>query len=163
MLPLIDVLVSRSVAPALRGDLKAGDPLMLPTGTERVRRPDGTERSVTGARAFGETGVAGVYQLLGPGGEVLEMVAVNARPPEAPASLSAEEAAARLSGVWTEAVVADPWPRAILSDRRGREVARPMLAAVLILLLTETWLAAPARRDRPKPAPSPQPGDRSGL
>jgi len=154
MLPLIDVLVSRSVAPEMRGDVRAGDPLTLPAGTERVRLPDGAERSVDGARAFGETGVAGVYQLLAPGGEVLEMVAVNTRPPEAPASLSGEEAAGRLSGVWASAVAADPWPRSVLGDRRGREVSRPMLAAVLILLLTETWLAAPARRDRQPAAPS---------
>jgi hypothetical protein len=148
MLPLVDVLVSRSVAPEMRGDVRAGDPLTLPTGTERVRVPDGTERSVSGARAFGETGVAGVYQLLGAGGEVLEMVAVNTRPPEAPASLTAEEAAGRLAVVWVGATEADPWPRSVLGERSGREVARPLLAAVLILLLTETWLAAPARRDR---------------
>jgi hypothetical protein len=153
MLPLIDVLVSRSVAPEMRGDVRAGDPLALPQGTERVRLPDGTERAVDGARAFGETGAAGVYELLGPGGDVLEMVAVNTRPPEGPGSLSAEEAAARLAAVWEGAVAAEPWPRSVLGERRGREVARPMLAAVLILLLTETWLAAPARRDREKPAP----------
>jgi hypothetical protein len=154
MLPLVDLLVSRSVAPAVRGDVQAGEALELPAGTERVRLPDGAERSVDGARAFGETGLTGVYQLLGPGGEILEMVAVNTRPPEAPASLTADEAAQRLSGIWTGAVAADPWPRSVLSDRRGREVARPMLAAVLILLLTETWLAAPARRERQTAGPA---------
>jgi hypothetical protein len=152
MLPLVDVLVTRSVAPDMRGDVRAGDPIALPTGADRVRLPDGTERSVEGARAFGETGVAGVYQLLGPGGELLEMVAVNTRPPEAPAALSAEEVAERLASVWVGAAAADPWPRSVLAGRRGREVARPMLAAVLILLLTETWLAAPARRERETPA-----------
>ena len=154
MLPLIDLLVSRSVAPAVRSDVRAGDALTLPLGAERVRLPDGTERSIDGARAFGETGSAGVYQILGPGGGVLEMVAVNTRPPETTASLSAEEAAEQLSGVWTNVVAAEPWPRSVLSGRMGREVARPILAAVLLLLLTETWLAAPARRDPDTPAPS---------
>ena len=152
MVPLVDLLVSRAVEPAAGTGFLAGEPIPLPPGSATVVLPDGTEGPTDGTGAFTETGTAGIYEVLGGDGTILAMAAVNAVPPGTTAALTPAEAVARIRGAWEEASVAEPWPGSILRERRGREVASSMLAALLLVLLAETWLAAETRRGSGSPS-----------
>ena len=142
MLPLVELLTSRSSGSMSGMNIPAGQPFTLLEGAAAVRLPDGTVRSVAGMRAFRETQLAGVYHVLDPNQQVLALVAVNPVSPTSAGGLTASETASRLSEAWAEVDVGEPWPQSVLRDRRGREVARPFLVALFLLLVAESWLAS---------------------
>ncbi len=150
MLPLVDRLTTPTGMSPEGTELLAGAPLPLPSDAHTLELPEGTRRAAEGTSVFVETGRAGIIRVLGPGEEVLRLHAVNPRPPSSTTSMQPEDVVDRLSPTWARATVEDPWPGAVLADRRGREVWRPLLAGLLLVLIAEGWLAASGggRRDQ---------------
>ncbi len=142
MIPLVDLLTTGAGRDPAPGGVAAGTPLTLPRGTVTVRLPDGTLRPHAGMDRASRTGVAGVHEFLDAEGTLLGMAAVNARAPTDGPPLGEAEAVERLRTVWTEAETGSPWPDAVLEDRRGREAWRFLLAALLLVLVAEGWLAS---------------------
>ena len=154
MLPVLEFLTGRTPGSLERTRVAAGEPLPLPEGAETVRRPDGTGRPVAGLATYAETETAGVYEVLGPGDSILVRVAVNATTTPG-GSVGVVEAARLLSERWPGVEASEPWPGAVLRDRNGREVARPLLFALLLLLIAEGWLASAGTGvTRPSRAPA---------
>lgn len=142
MLPLIELLVTRASGPVMETEVVTGQPLRLPDGAATVSTPGGIRRSVIGVRSFNETEHAGVYRVLDDQERVLALIAANSVPPTSDSGLTASVAASLLSPEWQGAVAGARWPGILLQERRGREVARPMLFALLLLLVAEGWLAS---------------------
>ena len=155
MLPLMELLASRSFETMAASRTPAGEPFQLPDEAATVRLPDETVRSVLGISTFRDTELAGVYRIFDPDQELLGLVAVNAVSPESTEGLTAAEAASILGEAWEEVAVGMPWPQSVLRDRSGREVARPLLFALLLVLVGEGWLASAGRRNA-------QPGEGRG-
>ena len=141
ILPILEFLTGRTPGSLETYRVAAGKPFPLPEGAETVTRPDGTGRPVAGLATYGDTGTGGIYEVLGPGDSLLTRVAVNATPVPG-GSVGAEEAARLLSQRWPGVAAGDTWPGAVLRDRNGREVARPLLFVLLLVLIAEGWLAA---------------------
>jgi hypothetical protein len=142
MLPLIDLLLTRASGPVMETEVVTGQPFRLPDGAATVSTPRGVRRPVMGVRSFSETENSGVYRVLDDQERVLALVAVNPVPPASTSGLTASEAASLLRREWQGAVAGEQWPGTLLQERRGREVARPMLFALLLLLVAEGWLAS---------------------
>lgn len=142
MLPLLDALIGRLADGEPTRSGLAGDPITAPRPATAVRLPDGTLRALDGTFAFAETGTIGIYEFVGPEGETISLTALNPLASVPGTNLDASEAASRLSSVWEQVDVAEPWPSAVLTDRRGREVAGPLLVLLFVILLSESWLAA---------------------
>ena len=159
MLPVLEVLTGHTPGSLTARRVAAGEPFPLPDGAETVARPDGTAHPVSGRTDYAETETAGVYDVLGAGDSILVRVAVNAAAATG-AGVDAGEAARLLSGAWPEAEPGDSWPEAILRDRAGSEVGRPLLLALLLVLIAEGWLASlgtGSRRARTPSADAPSP------
>ncbi|TVP58831.1 MAG: VWA domain-containing protein [Gemmatimonadales bacterium] len=122
----------------------AGTPFPLPEGSATVLRPDGTQYPIDGLGRLVDTGQPGLYEIRDATGEPIRPVAVQI--PEAAVrgsdGLSLVDAAARLGSAVEPASSDARWTRALLPDRRGREVALPLVIAALLLLLLEGWVAA---------------------
>ena len=153
MLPILEVLTGHTPGSRTARHALAGEPFPLPDGAETVARPDGTAHPVAGRTDYTETEAAGVYDVLGAGDSILARVAVNTAAATG-ASVDAGEAARLLAGAWPEAEPGDPWPDAILRDRDGSEVGRPLLLALLLVLIAEGWLASVGTGSRPSRTPS---------
>ena len=148
MVPLLEWILSRLSAsqPSMRGR-RAGSPFPTPTGATHVRSPDGTTHSIDPSQSFRETRHPGIYAVLR-GDTVLDRIAVNAP--------LRESLLARLEGPALEAalgpnvrVVRDEteWGQASFMSRQGPELWRPLLVAAFVLLLVESWIAAPGRSE----------------
>jgi hypothetical protein len=142
MVPLVDLLTSGTIATVEPVGVRAGDSVPVPEGTDGIRAPDGSVLTHHGLPASNRTASSGVYEFLDPEGATLGLFAVNTGSPASASRLTAEEAAERLVAVWPEVMPAVQWPDAVLSGRRGREVWRPLVAALLLVLLAEGWLAS---------------------
>ncbi len=153
MLPVLEILTGHTPGSRTARRAVAGEPFPLPDGAETVARPDGTAHPVSGGTDYAETEAAGVYDVLGAGDSILARVAVNAAAATGE-SVDAGEAARLLAGAWPEAEPGDPWPDAILRDRDGSEVGRPLLLALLLVLIAEGWLASLGTGSRPSRTPS---------
>ncbi len=146
MLPLVELLTSRSVDSMAETRVHAGQPFSFPDGAASVGLPDGTRRALLGQGAFHETELAGIYEILDADDQILSLVAVNPISPASAQGVTAAEAASRLRAGWSEVTAGEPWPQSVLLDRRGREVAQPLLMALLLLLFGECWLASVDRQ-----------------
>jgi hypothetical protein len=153
MLPLLDRITGAwalSVPP--RSDMTPGQEVVLDAGATAVERPDSTRDDVTGAATWTLGLDPGVYRVLRED-SVIAAYAVNAPADESElARLDRRSLEARLPG-WRLHVTtgSDAWRTATYRQRLGREIWRPLLAALLILLLVETVIAAagPMRRAAP--------------
>jgi hypothetical protein len=130
-------------------EIEAGRPMPLPPGAAHVSTPAGTRLGVTGTSSFLETGRAGVYDVEDAEESLLARVTVNASAPSGGPRLTSQDAAARFGPRAVGTGSAREWTRATLGERSGREVWRPLLLALLLLLLAEGWLAARNDPDRP--------------
>ena len=128
-------------------EVVAGSPIPLPPGAAYVSTPAGTRIPVDGTSSFLETGRTGVYDIRAPDDALLRRIAVNPAPPSGQDRLTTEEAAERLGPRAVATGSVREWSRASLGERRGREVWRPLLLALLLLLVAEGWLAARAGPD----------------
>jgi hypothetical protein len=170
--PLVQRLVlwlAGSLDAAADVDLLPGQPLRIAAGPELVgaravvEAPGGSRREVPflaaeagGAAVFAETGEVGFYRWSRPGGEGI--VAVNVPSAESDLTpLGADEIERRLRPVRAELVEVTPSGAAGDPARLGvQSLTRPLLLALLVLLLLETLVAGPraplralARRERP--------------
>ena len=123
-------------------ELTAGTPIALPEDAAYVSTPAGTRLPVGGTSSFLETGRAGVYDIRGPDDDLLGRVAVNPAAPSGAARLTPDEAARRLGTRVIATGSAREWARAALGERTGREFWRPLLLALLLVLVAEGWLAS---------------------
>ncbi|HEX6134977.1 MAG TPA: BatA domain-containing protein [Longimicrobiales bacterium] len=150
MVPLLD-RVTAAWARALPPNTNAapGDEVALPPGITAVARPDGTREEVSGATAYRFGLEPGIYQLLG---EDSAIAAYAVNPPATESDmtrLGERELAASLPG-WTLHVTDDAgaWRRATFRERLGRELWRPLLLALLAVLILESLAAAAGRARR---------------
>jgi hypothetical protein len=141
MIPLVDFLTSRAGAWTGSVEMRAGEPLPIPTGGRALRTPEGSVVPLDGAPTFAATGRAGVYEILDGEGGLVSRVAVNPVPVEGDGMMEAREGAARLGPDALGVPGRGPWTRAVLGDRRGREAWQPLAALALLLLLVEGWFA----------------------
>jgi hypothetical protein len=150
MLPLLDRITGAwSLAQPPRTDLLAGTEVVLPAAATVVELPDGGRDAVAGAGPYRLGGQAGIYRVLRDD-SVLAAYAVNA--PAAASDLrrlSRRDLEARLPG-WPLHVTtgAAAYRGAAFRERLGRELWRPLLFALLAVLLVETLVAAAGRAER---------------
>lgn len=139
-----------------------GDELPLPPGVDRVIHPDGTETPLRGFEGAVPTRMAGLHELW-VGDSLAAVAAVNLPEEESYlARMSPDALRRRLGGGVRLARDAQAWSRAIFPAGRGPEVWRPLLLAALLLLVTESLLAATGRGGKeaegsPAVTPPPQP------
>jgi hypothetical protein len=150
MLPLLDRII-RTWAARVSGmeEASPGDALTLPATADAVQRPDSVTEPVTGGR-YTVPAVAGVYHVLS-GAKITSAFAVNPPASESElATLSAATLRSRLPAWRVESAAdAEEWRDDIFSRRLGREIWRPLLFALLVVLAVETVVAAtggPRRR-----------------
>jgi hypothetical protein len=143
MVPLLEWLLAGSGAGAAPRRLEAGDPLSLPVAATQVETPSGTRVPVDATHEFRATRDPGIYTVLA-GEEVLDRIPVNTPLSEsilAPADRDRlEEVLATGDAVYAGSSQA--WRNRVFTRRRGREVWPLLLAAALVLLLLETWVAS---------------------
>ena len=149
----LDYLASR--AEGERGPRTVGDPLeaMVESGSYQVpvqlvdpeggRLPlDPVQQGAVDRFRTETTTLPGVYQLVDAGGEVLSRFAVNVDPEEGDLSVAPTDRLQRLFGRGAQVLgVGQPISRELLEGRYGRELWRPLLMMVLLLLAVETFLA----------------------
>ena len=134
----------------------AGDRLDAPSGTTHVRTPGGSLFEIDGTRGFSATSVAGHYTFMA-GDSVASVVAVN--PPSAESDLTPLERRDFADAIGSEVTTvseADGWARAVFRERRGPEAWRPLLLALVVLLMVESLLAAAGKAGTSAP-PVPKP------
>ena len=152
MIPFLEELVN---GPGGGGtvEFEAGSPIPLSRFATEVETPDGARHAVDASHRFPFTAQVGVHRIWA-GDSLVGRVAVN--PPLAESRLAPLEPAAlaaRLPGGVILAESPDDWDREIWLARRGRELWRALLVAVLLLLVAESWVASSGGA-RPKPSSS---------
>jgi hypothetical protein len=158
MIPLLEWLVAPPGGDGGLQNMAAGDALTLPGSATAVQTPDQVLHPVDGTQDFRATRAAGIYRVLA-GDSLLALAAVN--PPTSESLLATADVADLARAFGTDLrVVDDPgtWADAVFTQRQGRELWRPLLVAVVLLLLVESWAAASGateRAGRRGPAPEP--------
>lgn len=143
LVPLLDRILTRWAVPgAPVASVTAGRALALPAGATAVAGPD-TQRVAVGTGERFRAEAPGVYRVLA-GDSTLAVFAVNVPAAETPlARLAPRALAGRLSG--HAVVLADDsaaWAHAIFRRRFGYQFWPVLLAAALLALLAEMWIAA---------------------
>ncbi|MEX1182981.1 MAG: VWA domain-containing protein [Gemmatimonadota bacterium] len=150
MVPLLDRITGAwSMALPPRTDATPGDEVALPAGSAEVERPDGTRDGVAGSASYGLGSEPGIYRIWS-ADSVLAAYAVNAPAAESDlARLSFDDLETRLPGSTVHAST-DPgdWRGATFRERLGRELWRPLLFALLAVLVVEMIVAAAGRTRR---------------
>ncbi len=139
-----------------------GDPIDLsflhPTNSLTVRKPDGATVSVkSDVKSFGETDMPGVYTVAGV--EPPLRFAVNLAPEESKTALLATEqleqlgVPVRMPSVATAKQLAQREAQLKAAELESRQkLWRWLIAATLVVLIVETWIAAKISRRAPVPA-----------
>lgn len=147
MLPLLDRITGAwALALPPRTDAATGDEIAIAADVTRIERPDGTSDDVAGATTYRFGLVPGIYRVMS-GDSLAVAYAVNAPAAESQlVRIDADELDALLPG-WTLHVTTDAadWRRAAFRERLGRELWRPLLFALLAILIIETLVAAAGR------------------
>jgi hypothetical protein len=147
MLPFLDRLTgSWARAQPPRTDLEPGAAVRIPDGATALERPDGARDAVTPGTSYSLGAEPGVHRVLR-GDSVIAAFTVNA--PAAASDLTRLDRRAfeaRLPG-WPLHVTTDAgaWRRAAFRERLGRELWRPLLFALLAVLVVEMIVAAAGR------------------
>jgi hypothetical protein len=150
MLPLLERLTGTwALAQPPRTDVEPGAEIRIPDHATTLALPDGSRVAVAPGSAQRLGVEQGIYRILA-GDDVVAAYAVN--PPRAASDLSRLDRRAleaRLPG-WTlhTATDAGAFMRAAFRERLGREFWRPLLFALLAVLLVETFIAAAGRGRR---------------
>jgi hypothetical protein len=149
MVPLLDRLTgawSRDIA--TRSEALPGEEIALPIGTTAVVRTDGSRDDVAGSSTYRLGSEPGVYRLIA-GDSTVGAFAVN--PPASESDLrriDEDDLVEQLPGWPLHVTSGSGWRRAIFRERLGRELWRPLLVALLLILGTETLVAAAGRARR---------------
>ncbi len=141
-------------------DFVTGETLPAPAAATHVRFPSGEVHEIDGTRMVRGTGRAGFYTFLA-ADTTVSIAALN--PPRAESDLTPLDEGDFTSAIGTEVEPAGrdgAWDRAVFRARQGPEMWRPLLIAVLLLLLVESVMAtsgtstAASRRAQAAPAPT---------
>ena len=138
-----------------RPEVLAGQSLPAPARARRVRTPSGVVLDLDASRTVTATGAAGIYTFLS-GDTVVAETAVN--PPSSESDLTPLDDAMLAKRVPDMRVVVVPprdWPETIFLRRQGPELWRPLLIALLLLLIAES-VVAPSGRTAPDHAAAPR-------
>jgi hypothetical protein len=159
MIPLLEWLIAPPGGDGGLQSVVAGAALPLPGSATAVETPDGVSHPVDGTQDFRATQSAGIYRVVA-GDSVLALAAVN--PPTSESLLAPADMADVARALGPDLSVLDDqgeWADAVFTQRQGRELWRPLLIAVLLLLVVESWAAATGaateREDTRRPAPEP--------
>jgi hypothetical protein len=156
MLPLLERLTGAwALAQPPRTDLEAGAAVVAPPGATAMLLPDGVAIDAVPGATVRLGSEQGIYRFVS-GDSVIAAYAVNA--PAAASDLTRLDRRAleaRLPG-WDLYVTSDAaaFRRAAFRERVGREIWRPLLLALLAVLMLETLVAAAGRSRRTAPAPA---------
>ncbi|HUF51029.1 MAG TPA: BatA domain-containing protein [Longimicrobiales bacterium] len=150
MLPLLDRVTSvwtMSMPP--RTAVEPGEEIAVADGATAVVQPDGSRADITGDAVYRLGAAPGIYTVVR-GDSVLAAYAVN--PPASESDLTRLDERALPARVGADNVhvfsSAAAWRRAVYRERLGRELWRPLLVALLAVLLIETFIAAAGRTRR---------------
>ncbi|MDT8340554.1 MAG: hypothetical protein RQ751_03495, partial [Longimicrobiales bacterium] len=164
MVPLVEWLLSAAPDGVGRGRVESGSLHRLPAGATVVESPAGERFPVDRTGAFRFREQPGIYTVLGEDSvrardTILARIAVNPPLRESLLTPLAEEARAALFASASPVLVSDgsAWRNRVFTRRRGSEAWRMLLAAALLLLAGETWVASQggrAERSRPSATPT---------
>ncbi|MEN8145452.1 MAG: BatA domain-containing protein [Gemmatimonadota bacterium] len=150
MIPFVEDLVLRwSQGSAWPGrPVEAGTTLVLPATADSISLPSGEVRRVDGGLPFTPRSV-GIYRVHHRAGAegTTSLVAVNV--PASESDLEPASAAALESSLPGGRILRVPrgdaaeWSETIFQSRRGADISPWLLFAVLLLALTEAWVASP--------------------
>lgn len=150
MLPLLDrVTGAWALALPPRTDMPPGAEIVPGPTATAVERPDGTRDDLAATTSYVLGAESGIYRVFS-GDSLTAAYAVNPAAAESDLRrLNRRELEARLAG-WPLHVTTDPaaWRRAAFRERLGRELWRPLLLALLVVLAVETAVAATGRARR---------------
>jgi len=155
MVPLVEWWVARwSRGRSDQAALVAGESVQLPDSIRSVADPDGALLPLEGRDGQVRLTRAGLYQLFGDpdandaeGGGLLGEIAVNVSPAESDLARSSDAVLTRAFGPDGYLVSANDWERTVFSARQGPELWRPLLMALLLVLVLESLLAATGRAE----------------
>jgi hypothetical protein len=160
MVPLLDRIITEWTAlDASPTSPLPGSEIALPDHVTSVQRPDGVSEPVTPRSRYRFGTEAGVYQLSS-ADSTIAALAVNPAALESDLTRMSERRVRELF-VNADAIISDragDWPDSIYRGRLGREVWRPFLIVVLILLFVEALVAATGVSRRKESRPT-QPGE----
>ena len=164
MVPLLEWATARWSSPGGAGRrLEAGQPLSVSSAATHVETPDGTRHPVDGTQLFRATGVPGIYSVV-QGDSVLDRVAVDPPGRESLlARMEARELEARLGRRVRRVEDARDWSREVFVTRQGPELWRSLLFLALLLLIVESWIAAPGSIGGRTPRAAPQEENRQEV
>ena len=163
MLPLLDRIIRTwSVFGSATEEASPGDVYTLPAEATVVIRPDSVQEPVSSG-SYQVPAVAGIYEIRTRAGRGAVAFAVNPPAPESDLRVLQDEALETVLAGWSvrEPGNADAWMRDIYRQRLGRELVRPLLAALLLFLVLESLIAASGGFRRR--AGSPAQGDAAGA
>lgn len=150
MVPLLEWMIATagsSAAGSAARAVDAGTPLSLPAAATVVRTPDGEDHPVDPSQDYRVTRQPGIYRVLA-GDSVLDEIAVN--PPLSESQLAPADAdrIRRALGPDVKLVEDDStaWAAQVFAARLGRELWRPLLLALLVVLIAESGVAARGAR-----------------
>lgn len=136
----------------------AGARLDAPAAATHVILPDGTRIEIDGTRSLAATSQAGHYTFVA-GDSVASVAAVN--PPPEESDLTPLDRRTISDAIGAEATTVSDigaWGRAVFRERRGPEIWWPLLLALVLLLLAESFLAASGKSGVPgRPTPRTEP------
>lgn len=156
MIPLVEWIVTGWGAGGGRPTLRVGESLPLSSVVDEVETPSGERLPVDGSLELRTTRAAGIYRAF-QGDSLVELMAVNPPVRESLlAPLTESAARALLDGPLEWVDDNDRWFGETFTLRQGYESWRWLLAAVFLLLLLESWIAASGGRE-PRTASSPAP------
>jgi hypothetical protein len=144
MVPLIDRATGSWVAPpAARAEARPGEQMNLPAGATTIINPDGARDSVHAGEPYYAGTQPGAYQVLQRGSVVAAYV-VNPPASESVLRSASEDRISRALPKWRVEFAddADSWNDDIFDRRLGYEMGRPILIALLLLLIAEALAAA---------------------
>jgi hypothetical protein len=115
----------------------------LPTAATTIINPDGTRDSVRAGEAYYAGTQPGAYQVL-QRGSIIAAYVVNPPASESALRAASEDRIARALPEWKIDFADDPdsWGDDIFNRRLGYEMWRPILIALLLLLIAEALAAA---------------------
>ena len=157
MVPVLEWMVTTWAGAAAPGiDLRVGQVWMAPDSVTAVADPDGTLVPMAEDHRF-RVERAGLYRLLA-GSESFATIAVNAPAEESDLRRVEARALEARSDLNAQVVSSGRWSSEVFKSRQGPEIWRPLLFALIAVLLVESWIAASGTtEEQPLPGPAPKP------
>ncbi len=157
MVPVLEWMVTHWASAITSSvSLHVGDVWTVPDSVTAVADPDGALVPLAEDRQF-RAQRAGLYRLL-TDADPFATVAVNAPPAESDLARVDVEAIEARSDAEATLVSAGNWGDEVFRTRTGPEIWRPLLIALVLVLVVESWIAASGQtEEEPLPGPAPRP------